>query len=148
MSARSPLSRSGFTLFEILIVVLLLGVVLGLSWPRVSRSFGAWQLHGYSRSLAHHLVFWRQRAMITGEIFFLEVDANLREVVVWEQNETARLKAYPIPADIDLEADKDEVYFYPDGTMDSVTFRATLPDGTSCVVETKGALGAVQVQTP
>ena len=144
---RSASARRGFTLFEILIVALLLGVLLGVSWPRLSRSFKTLELQGFSSGLAHHLEFWRQRAMVTGKIFFLEVDAGFRQVVIREQDQPKQFKVYPIPAGIRLEVDKEEVYFYPDGTMDSVRFRASLEDGTTCDVVTKGALGGVQVRT-
>ncbi len=76
----STLSR-GFTLIEILAVVLIMGFVMGMVFPSL-RSTSEAARHDQALSLATSLEYARQRAIMTGKIHrvLIDVDATMYRV--------------------------------------------------------------------
>ena len=71
--ARTP--RAGFTLIEILAVVLIIGFVSAMVFPNLRRS-GSSGRHDQALNVASHLELARQRAIMTGKIHRVLVDVD------------------------------------------------------------------------
>ena len=65
MSPILPDRRRGFTLIEVMAVVIVIGLAMGIVLPNLSASRGA-QLEEYARGLSGRLELARERAIVTG----------------------------------------------------------------------------------
>jgi general secretion pathway protein H len=70
--ARRPRS-AGFTLLEIALVLLIIGIVLALAIPRL-RSISGAELRGQARRLTNTFRYLRSEAILTGRIYQLRYD--------------------------------------------------------------------------
>jgi prepilin-type N-terminal cleavage/methylation domain-containing protein len=61
-----PANERGFTLIELAITVLVLGILIGFSVPAFGRLSASYQLHGASENIAGQLRLAREKALATG----------------------------------------------------------------------------------
>ena len=85
--ARRPLARrrpAGFTLVELLAVLVLVAAVVGLGAAAMSRKLPGQRLQQSARELAAQLRYTRARALATGHSQVVTLDPNTRE---WQAGE-------------------------------------------------------------
>jgi len=147
----------GFTLIEIILVMVLLGIVAGLSFPNLSQRFYQIQLHQQSDQLAAMMRYAQSRAIIDGKNcriafspdqsgYWLEQErASSEEDVVSYQRLSGRLsKGNVFTKEVSVEKETEEVMFNPDGQMDRIEI--TLCYQEKCrVVSTKEISGYIYV---
>ncbi len=137
--------KRGFTFLELLFVVIILGILLGVSLPQFKKSYQAFQFDAFTGQFAGLFNYLRQRSMVESKIIHLEFDNEKKEYWSYFDQSEARLKTYPIPDGVTLEADKDEVLFYPDGNIDKITINIVSPDHKEVSLTTEGVWGGVKV---
>lgn len=145
--------NNGFTLIEMLLVVLIVGIVLALSAPNFSKGYSRFQLKNTADDLLS-MSRWAQAMAIGQErsyalsFSFDRHSYDLESATVneesGEENGFEPVKGnlgrmHKIPDTIHLDTDKDRIRFYPDGTIDEATIQLNSP-------EQKEVLSSTQVR--
>ena len=140
--------NNGFTLIEILLVIIIIGIVLGLAVPNFSKGYSRFQLDKTADDLLE-CSRWAQAMAIGQErayaLSFSEdhrsyglVRAKINDEINGQINEDldqdsfepvkgALGRMHTIPAAVTLDA-QDRIEFYPDGTIDQATIELTSSD--------------------
>ncbi len=122
-------AQAGFTLLELLIVILIMAVVVGFSVPRFSRTFSYLQLQVFAYDVAKLLTYASKRAVARGEMLRIHFDveggrywlAHAQEALPEGESERVAGKfgrISSVPEAISLDPSAREVTFYPDGRAD------------------------------
>jgi prepilin-type N-terminal cleavage/methylation domain-containing protein len=127
-------ASNAFTLIEILLVVIIIGIVTALSVPNFSKGFSRFQLKKTADDLLS-VSRWAQAMAIGQErIYALTFTDDHRSYeLVRSVNETFEPvngslgRMHPIPDSIDLDTQNDNIEFYPDGTIDPATIQLKSP---------------------
>ena len=134
-------AQAGFTLLELLIVILIMAVVVGFSVPRFSRTFSYLQLQVFAYDVAKLLTYASKRAVARGEMLRIHFDveggrywlAHAQEAS--PEGESERIagkfgRISSVPEAISLDPSAREVAFYPDGRAVGTSIEvAFYPDG-------------------
>jgi type II secretory pathway pseudopilin PulG len=138
-------AKRGLTFIEILFVIILTGILIGVSIPRFRKSFDSLELNSFSRELQSFMNYLSERAIVDGEPIYLyfEVDKKL----AWAKSgqEEGKLKTIKIPEEIELGLEKGAVAFYPDGKIDKVTITLTNRSNKEVTLTTKGIASGVKI---
>jgi general secretion pathway protein H len=125
--------ETGFTLFELLVVLVLFSVIASASAPVIGRGFGGGRADVAARDVATALRRTRGHAMVANAERTLHVDVEGRTV----RDDRSRSTALPANLRIDFLGARDEqisgttggIRFYPDGS--SSGGEITIEDGRS-----------------
>jgi len=149
---RVPLT--GFTFIEILIVVTVIGILTGISLPRLKKTFDNLQLNGFSRELQSTINYLYQRSVVGGKAITLTVDNDKREIRSEIQADGGQAigKTYPIPQGLVVsievdpsQGDGNQIRFTPDGLISKANIVVTGTGNESIVLTTKGVFGGVKI---
>ncbi len=122
----------GFTLLEILLVVVIVSIIVTLATPRFQKTFTTIQLANTTQDMAQLMRFLRMKAISEKNTFQLKVDFQNRKYyvkVAGNVQKTAYETSHVIPKDINIAVTQDSINFYPDGTMDEASFFLFRSDG-------------------
>lgn len=133
--------RPGFTLLELILVILIMAVLLGLSTPEFRKTFNNMQFSRSCSDLSAVLNYARQRAIFTRTEYQVRLD--LTEAKFWIEYKGKSDRVYSLPKGIVINSDKDRLTFYPDGRADSVTITIS-NDAKSRTFTTEGTRGHVK----
>lgn len=139
--------RKGFTFIEILFVIIIIGVLISFSFPNLKKNFNSLQLKSFSRKLQSFMGYLCQRSVVEIKPVYLDIDAEGKKCWAKIKGQEGLLQSYSIPEGITVEASQNQVIFYPDGSIDTVTVRLVNTDGESIILTTKGVLGGVKLQS-
>ena len=130
-------SSGGFTLLELILVMVILSTVLAMAAPSLRGFFGSRKTHDEAARLLALTQFARSQAISEGIIYRLNFDTNERtywltsqQKGVFEELETEFGYVFTFPSDItveleDVDKDDDEMFFKftPQGTVTAGTIR-------------------------
>jgi len=133
---RNKTASYGFTLVELLLLLVLMASILGLAVTNFSGVFGGMELRKSTDDLASLMRYAQARSIaerVTLRVIF-EDDFRryrLQQVAVDEdgqegefQNISHRLgRPVVFPRDVEVDSETPEIKFYPDGTLDRVRVR-------------------------
>jgi len=116
----------GFTLLELMAVIVILMVVVAFSVPRFRRTFNHLQLQVFANDMIRLLAYANQRAVTRGEVLKIHFDLEGRRYWLASTNESGKstriasklTRVSPIPETITLQPSGRELNFYPDGRAD------------------------------
>ncbi|WP_006786689.1 GspH/FimT family pseudopilin [Thiorhodospira sibirica] len=125
----------GFTLIELMVVLLIMGMAAALLAPRFGSALTGLEIKGASRDLASALRYARGRAIASGSPSAVLIDVNTREYWVAD-----RPRAYRLPSSVALNLlaghrewqgeGRAAIRFYPDGSASGGQIRLA-PAGQS-----------------
>lgn len=150
------INRKALTFIELLIVIIIIGVLAGVSTPLFSRSFDSLEIEGFVKDIYYLSRYLQSNAISQGKIYLLEIDKDAGSFLpVYKEgggnrNINGRFgKPLNAPEGVTVSCEPAEssgIYFYPDGSTDkaTVTFRNRRGDNISLV--TKGVSGEIKVQ--
>lgn len=126
--------ESGFTLFELIIVVAILGIVLGLTIPSINFSDPERDMDTVVRRLAGAVSEARSRALLKREVLELHLDS--KQIVLVQRNGKQRLGRSALPTTITIsrvivdEKDQRTLLFTPKGVTQPATVEIKSKSGT------------------
>ena len=135
------LSRhDGFSLLELLTVILVMSTVVGLSVPRFSRSFKHLQVQVVANDIAKLLTYANRRAIAKGEILKVHFDTESKRYWVTRTDQSdleegasrvlSKLTQVRLmPESLSVKPSVPSVTFYPDGRADA--FELVIVDGAA-----------------
>jgi len=155
-ASKADLGSGGFTLIEILLVTIIMGIVLVLAVPNFFKGYTRFQINKTSDDLLT-VSRWAQAMAIGQErMYALSFSGdrrsyNLVRVKVPLSNEAAGIdgqdsfepvkgtlgRMHTIPDAIHMDTDKDRIEFHPDGTIDPVTIRLATPEQKTVISSTE-----------
>lgn len=147
--ARSENAESGFTLLELIVVLVLAVLLLALVPPLISSAMPGAEINGAARKIAAGLRYTRSRAVATQQEQALVVDLEQRSFTV-----PGRKQAVNLPSSLhikllttraDLQNERlGGIRFFPDGS--STGGRVTLKgDGSEYVIDVQWLTGKVTI---
>ena len=132
-------NQQGFTLLELIVVVVIIALVMGISYPSLERGSSILNLQTASRDVLNTFRFARERAISEQATMLLIVDREERKLelanILGES-----MRAYTLPKGINIQSMvragsevKDKVMtvrFAPNGNLDNVGIRLVSDTGS------------------
>jgi len=120
---------AGFTLLELLTIILIMAVLVGVSVPRFRRTFVHLQLQVFANNVVRLLSYASRRAVTRQEVLRVHFDVEGRQYWLAQakesllEGESERIaskfnRISSVPEAISLDPSASEVTFYPDGRAD------------------------------
>jgi len=149
--------KAGFTYIELIIVIVILGVLIGLSTPQLKKTFAYFELENSTKNIYLLCNYLQSASISEAKIYclnFLEETREfkpsfLKEGGQWEILKTRYARLYKIPEKIALEiisTNKNKIFFYPDGSIDNLTILFKNEFGQERSLEIKGVSGEIKIQ--
>ena len=151
--------KFGFTLIEILLVLVILGFMAGLAIPHFSRSYSTILLKRTASDLASLMRYAQSRALIQRQVFQLTLDPQTKRYRLQKADSgspekkfqlhfspiAGRLgRAFEIPREIRVLTENPAIDFQPDGKITKASW--SLCDKDHCLrISTKEQSGYVRV---
>lgn len=131
-------------MIELMFCVAIIGILAGISVPRIGRYIDNLKFQSFSRDLQSFMNYLCQRSVVERQIIYLEIDDYARQYRAYI-NSDKLLKAYSIPGRITVESSQKQIAFYPDGSIDKTTIK--LKDNIRQLnLTTKGIFGGVKTE--
>jgi len=137
----------GFTFIELLIIIIIIGILVGISLPQFRNNVNRLQLNSFSRELQSFMNYLHERAVVEGEVIYLAFDMDNNEYWAQVKGKSQRLKTYHFPEGIKIETEENQINFYPDGSIDKTTIMLKDSAEQSVNLTTKGVFGRVKEES-
>ena len=158
---KNPSNDRGYTLIELIVVIVLLGLMFGLAVPKFRQAVLSDSLNATSLRVIGLIEDLREKAVSDQVVYILHLD--LREKKLWafagtaseEEQETARARAYQLPADVDIEDiwswsggklyDEATIRFSKKGYIEQSMIHLKSEDGRQLSLELSPFLGSIKI---
>ena len=147
---------TGFTLIELLIVAAIILVLTSFSTPLFRKTFTDLELKETASNISKFIAFAQQQAVIDEAIYKISFDFENKKYRLLVSGEEGGMKfkstsgrfgrVFNLPRDIDIDGEKNEILFYPDGRSDKVELKLISKDSKVLRITTTGVLGNVIVE--
>ena len=152
-------SPKSFTLIEILIVVVILGLIAGLAVPNFSNAYANFTLSETAKNIAFLMRYAQSRAIMKGKECELKFDSgNLQYQLKEKAEDTEEIansifqpirgrlgRNFSIPQGVVIEAENPHILFYPDGKIDKARIYLKNKREKYFTISTQEQAGYVQV---
>lgn len=142
--------RRGFTLIELIIIIVIVGILAGVTLPQMRAGLRAWALESFSRSFQSTLNFLTQQAVAEGKVLCLHIDNEHKTYwAAYVGNET-HVRTASIGRDLTINVTTAEeaqgVCFYPDGSVDKADIVIYTSDNQTIALTSQGVFGGFKVK--
>jgi len=156
---RSRLEKS-FTLVELLLVVVLLGIVVGLTIPNFAPTFSNIQLSDTASNLSYLMRYAQSRAIIKTRTHRINFDSDyskywISQAIVdenglivegeFEKIKSRKGRVTKIPQGIKVESESNVIQFTPDGRIDKMRIYLSNKRDRYFTISTKEQSGFVHL---
>jgi prepilin-type N-terminal cleavage/methylation domain-containing protein len=138
---------AGFTFLELLIVITLLGILTALSIPRFKQSTENMQLSSTAQQLQSYINFLVQRSVVETVPIRMSLDTEKNSYRAQKEQDIRYFQDFRLPSGIRIATDKQDIFIYPDGTIDTVTITLTNKQNKSMTLTTQGVFGGTKIKT-
>jgi len=138
--------RRTFTLFELLLVVAILGIVLGVSFPRLKENIHTFELQAAAKKILLLMDYARTLAILQNDS--IEVSINAEEGNIFFQKVKGKQpvsRLVSIPSGMVITGETENVVFYPDGTAKEFNFALQAKSGKSIIFSNNGLNSSIMV---
>ena len=158
---KSPHMMRGYTLIELIVVIVLLGLMLGVSIPKFRQALLSDSLDTAALRVIGLVQNLREKA-ISGQVSYI-LHFDIREKRIWafagnaseEEQETARDRAYELPQDIRIKDvwtwssgkffDEGTIRFSRKGYIEQSVIHLQSEDGREVSLELTPFLGSIKI---
>jgi prepilin-type N-terminal cleavage/methylation domain-containing protein len=151
----------GFTLIELVVVLVLLGLMFGITVPKFRKTFSSDSLNSTSLKLIGLVQDLRERA-ISGQVSYV-LHFDIREKRIWalastaseEEQEIAQERAYQLPVDVKIQDvwswgsgkfyDEGLIRFSRKGYIEQSMIHLQSEDGRELSLELSPFLGSIKI---
>lgn len=140
-------SAAGVTFIELLLVILLVGILAGVSYPLLRYNFYGTQLPVFSKRMQATFMQLRERAIVEKKVVYLTFEEGNKKYRINIGNESRMIESFVVPEKISVETEQEQIAFYPDGTIDKVTINLLSPGRAAVNLTTKGVFEGVRFET-
>jgi prepilin-type N-terminal cleavage/methylation domain-containing protein len=119
--------NNGLTLIELLLVLILIGIIAGLTVGHYRASAQAWQAKSLVDDVAYLMRYAQSRAVIKHQRHYLQFDENFKSFqLMYQDGEERKAVSHHlgrkknIPEDITIESPREKIAFYQNGTIDKL----------------------------
>jgi prepilin-type N-terminal cleavage/methylation domain-containing protein len=81
-SERSTSKQQGFSLIELMVIILIVGVLVTITWNQIARLAPRYRLEGAARSVAAEIQKARGRAIAETKCVMVDIDANTKTYAI------------------------------------------------------------------
>ncbi len=130
--------QRGFTLLEVLIVVVIIGLTLGITLPDFGGMLESVEIRAGMRKITNIIQEARARAIISGDIQRVQIYyENIQYDISDKENyKTTTLNGFKF-------FEEETMYFYPDGTTSGKEIRVQAPDNQEYILTINPLTGEV-----
>lgn len=160
-SAKTSANTKGYTLIELIVVLVLLGLMLGLAVPKFRQAVLSDSLNATSLRILGLVQDLRERAISDQDSYVLHFDMRGKKLWAFatsateEEQETAREKAYQLPADVKITDiwswssgklyDDATIHFSKKGYIEQSMIHLQSLDGRQLSLELTPFLGSIKI---
>ncbi len=152
---RSQHNSSGFTLVEIIIVLIIIGIASGLAGIYIGRSSGRLELRTFAKEVSSTLRYARNHAVSEKQIycFVINLDDGIYRLYSDKKDEEGDLIptiSNPVPEEIAITLNEDtadfyQIEFFPHGNSSGGVIELTSIDGGALFITINKITGKVEV---
>lgn len=157
VQAKLARSDSSFTLIELLIVATIIAGLIFFSTPLFRKQFSNLELKDTALRISRLINFAQERAIMDRCVYKISFDFDkktYRLFAVTAEGEALRdvpLKdkfgrTFSLPQNIEIEGEKNEILFHPDGRCDVIELKLTNKNKKVSRISTTGVLGNVSIK--
>jgi len=146
----------GFTLIELIFVVVIIGVLIGASAPQLKKALDDFELRNFAKDIYALSLYLQASAVSRATVYCLHIrqeDGEFR--ASYKAGDGFRDlpgrygRAYRAPPQTTIALDPPDmaaVYFYPDGGIDRITITLANGQGKQYSLEMRGASGEIKIR--
>ena len=147
--------QKAFSILELLVVVVVLGIIIGISLPRFRNSYNNLVFNNFTQNLISRMHFLQERATVEQCMYRIVFDPLNNKFTIGareeDQSEFTSVKdrlgrSISIPSQISIEMAEPLVIFYPDGRIKGKDFAISGFDNKATVT-IKQAIGRIELLT-
>jgi general secretion pathway protein H len=156
MMSRAGNNQEGFTVLEIVLVVLLMALAVGISYPSLTRGNSLFQIRATGRNVLNMLRYAREKAITEQQTLIVSVDRDAQKVVFSDEF-GGQPKSLMMPKSIkiarmalqgqELAQGILRIRFLPNGGSDSAEILLSSDRGTTVRIVTDPITGGARIVT-
>ena len=111
--------KQAFTLLELLLIIVIISVVLSISLPLISVNVRSMYLKSFVNKTCILLDYAKVQAVLKNIVLSVRFDSKDNKIFLLAKGkgEFKKKKEVIVPKNIYVNFDKDDIFFYPDGTF-------------------------------
>lgn len=146
----------GFTLLELLIVLLIISITLGFMAPAFRKTFQDIQLNSSAQDIVSLSRYAQERAIVENTALRLNIDAENGTYWLTQKEQDKDIfnklagsfsRQYSLAEGLKIETEGNVVDFYPDGEIGHMKIKITNPNNKCLVIKLKPGTGSNIVAT-
>ena len=144
------LPSSGFTLIEMIVVMLIIGIASGLVGMLISKGSDNLELRTFTKEVAAALRYARNHAVSEKNIYCFVIDPDKQEYVLFVEDTGYRkidiVMNKPIPDKLEMVQDKESIEFFPRGNSTGGVIEISSQEDSSYILRINRITGKVEAE--
>lgn len=145
----SATKKCGFTLIELILVALLIGILVALSTPQLKNSFDNRLVEDSAKKLRDYLLLIQQHAITKEEIIDFARDPEQTNRFLASINGVAtQIRPLNLPKELILQIvqEDEKIQFFPDGEISQASITLISPRNNQKTLSTESVYAGVKIE--
>ncbi len=149
------MKKRGFTLIELMLVVIITGILTAAAVPRFKKTYERFEFENFSKNIYYLIQYLQNSAIVEKKIYYLNIDKEKGEFAArrLENGEATALKGRfakvfkaSEASKVDIEPEAEYICFFPNGKIDDLSIIFTDRFGEKIIIDTKSINNDIQIQ--